>query len=88
VWCEIWALALREEHTLREFENRLLRKIFEPKKEVVTGEWRKLCNEELDSSYSLLIIVRVMKQRGMRWGEHVAHMGEIKKCIQNVGWKT
>jgi hypothetical protein len=56
------------------FENRVLRRIFGPKKDEVTGEWRKLHNEELDL-YCLPNIVRVIKSRRMRWAEHVARMG-------------
>jgi len=50
--CETWSLTLREEHRLREFENRVLRRIFEPKRDEITGEWRKLHNEELNDLYS------------------------------------
>jgi len=60
------------------FENRVLRRVFGPKKDKVTGEWRKLHNEELSDLYSLPNIVRVVKLRGMRWAWHVAHMGEGK----------
>jgi hypothetical protein len=58
---------LREEHRLRVFENRVLRRVFGPKRDEVTGEWRKLHNEELNYLYSLPIIVRVVKSRRMRW---------------------
>ena len=74
--CETWSLTLREEHRLRVFENRVLRRIFGPKREGVTGEWRKLHNEELNSLYSSPNIVRVIKSRRMRWAGHVARMGE------------
>ena len=57
------------------FENRLLRRIFGPKRDEVTGEWRKLHNEELNDLYSSFNIVRVIKSR-MRWREHVALCGE------------
>ena len=57
------------------FENRVLR-LFGPKRDEVTGEWRKLHNEELNDLYSLPYIVRVVKSRRMRWAGHVAHMGE------------
>jgi hypothetical protein len=59
--CETWSLTLREEHRLRVFENRVLRRIFGPKTDKVTGEWRKLHNEELHDLYSSPNIVRVIK---------------------------
>jgi hypothetical protein len=58
------------------FENRVLRKVFGPKRVEVTGEWRKLHNEKLNYLYSLPKIVRVVKSRRMRWAGHVARMGE------------
>jgi hypothetical protein len=58
------------------FENRVLRRVFGPKRDEVTGEWRKLHNENLNDLYSLLNIVRVVKSRRMRWAGHVARMGE------------
>jgi len=58
------------------FENRVLRRVFEPKMDEVTGEWRKLHNEELRDLYSLPNIVRLVKSRRMRWAGHVARMGE------------
>jgi hypothetical protein len=67
---------LREKRRLRVFENRVLRRVFEPKRDEVTGEWRKLHNEELNVLYSLPNIVRVVKSRRMRWAGHVARMGE------------
>ena len=60
------------------FENRVLRRVFGSKRDEVTGEWRKLHNEELRDLYSLPNIVRVVKSRRMRWAGHVAHMGEEK----------
>ena len=74
--CETWLLTLREERRLRVFENRVLRRVFGPKRDEVAGEWRKLHNEEMDDLYSLPNIVRVVKSRRMRWAGHVAHMGE------------
>jgi hypothetical protein len=61
---------------LRVFENWVLRRVFEPKRNEVTGEWRKLHNEELSDLYSLPNIARVVKSRIMRWAGHVARMGE------------
>jgi hypothetical protein len=58
------------------FENRVLRKVFGPKRDEVTGEWRKLHNEELNDLYSLPNIVRVVKSKRMRWARHVARMGK------------
>ena len=74
--CETWSLTLREEHRLRVFENRVLRRIFGPKREGVTGEWRKLHNEELNDLYSSPKILRVIKSRRMRFAGHVARMVE------------
>jgi hypothetical protein len=73
--CETWSLTLREENRQRVFENRVLRRIFGPKREE-DGSWRKLHNDELHSLYSSPNIVRVIKSRRMRWAGHVAHMGE------------
>ena len=64
--CETWSLTLREEHRLRVSENRMLRRIFGPKRDGVTGEWRKLHNEELNDLYCSPNIVRVIKSRIMR----------------------
>jgi len=74
--CENWSLSLREESRLRVFENMVLRRVFGPKKDEVTGEWRKLHNEELNDLYSLPNIVRVVKSRRMRWAGHVARICE------------
>jgi hypothetical protein len=66
---------LREERRLRVFENRVLRRIFGPKRDKVTREWRKH-NKEFNDLYSSPNIVQVIKSRKMRWAGHVAHMGE------------
>jgi hypothetical protein len=63
----MWSLTLREEHRLRMFENRVLRRIFEPKRDEVTEEWRKLCNEEHNVLYSSPSTVWVIKSRRMKW---------------------
>ena len=74
--CETWLLTLMEEHRLRVFENLVLRRVFGPKRDEVTEEWRKLHNEEFRDLYSLPNIVRVVKSRIMRWAWHVARMGK------------
>jgi hypothetical protein len=63
------------------FENRVLRRIFRPKRDEVTGEWIKLHNEELHDLYSQPNILRVIKSRIMRWAGHVARMRRIEACI-------
>jgi hypothetical protein len=85
--CETWSLTPREEQTLRMFENRVLRRIFGPKRDEATGEWRRLHNEELHDVYSSPNIIRVIKSRRMRWTEHVARMGE-KRYIQDFDGET
>jgi hypothetical protein len=67
---------LREKRRLRVFENRVLRRVFGPKRDEETGEWRMLLNEEPNDLYSVPNIVRVVKSRRMRWAGHVARMGE------------
>ena len=74
--CEAWSLTLREERKLRMFENMVLRKIFGSRRDEVTGEWRRLHNEELNDLYSSPNIVGVIKSRRMRWAGNVARMGE------------
>ena len=73
---ETWSLALREERRLMVFENRMLRGIFWPKGNELTGEWRKLHNEELNDLYCSPSIFRMIKSRRMRCAGHVAHTGE------------
>ena len=65
--CETWSLTMREERLVRVFENRVLRRIFGVKRDEVTGEWRKLHNEELNGLYSSPNIARVITSRRMRW---------------------
>jgi hypothetical protein len=79
---------LSEEHGLNVFQNRVLRRIFGPKRDEVTGGWRKLRNEELHGLYSSPSIVRVIKARRMRWAGHVARMGGGEGCIQHFGWEA
>jgi hypothetical protein len=74
--CETGAVTLREEQRLRVFENRVLRRIFGPKRDEVTEDWRRLRNEELNGLYSSPHIIRVIKSRRMRWTGHVARMGK------------
>jgi hypothetical protein len=73
--CETWSLTLREEHRLRVFENRVLRRIFGPKRDEVIGGWRKLHNEELHNLYCSRSIIRMITSRRMRWAGHVARLG-------------
>ena len=76
--CETWSLKLR----LRVFENRVLRRVFGPKRDEVTREWRKLHNEELRDLYSLPNIVRVVKSRRMKWAGYVTRMGEGRGVLR------
>ena len=79
--CETWSLKLRGERKLRVFENMVVRRIFGPRWDEVTGEWRRLHNEDLNDFYCSPNIVRVIKSRRMRWAGHVAHMGEERVRI-------
>jgi hypothetical protein len=69
-----WSLTIREQHRLRVFENRVLRRIFGPKRDKVIRDWRKLHNEELHNLYSSPSIIRIIKARRIRWAGHVARM--------------
>jgi hypothetical protein len=73
---------IKGEHKLREFENRVLRKISGSKRDGVTGGWRKLHNEELHNLYSSPSIIRIMKSMRMRWVGHVARMGEKRNVYR------
>jgi hypothetical protein len=86
--CKTWSLTLRDECRLRVFENRVLRRIFGPKRDEVTGEWRRLHNKELYALYSSPHTIWVMKSRRLRWAEHVALMGIEKRCMQGFGGET
>jgi hypothetical protein len=79
--CETWFLTLREEHRLRIFENRVLRRMFGPKRDEVTGGRRKL-HEDLHNLYSSPSIIRVTKSRRIRWAGHVARMGEKRNAYK------
>jgi len=74
--CETWLLTLRKKRKLRVFENKVLRRMFGSKRDEVTGEWRKLHNEELNDLYCSPNIVRMIKSRRIRWAGHVSRMGE------------
>jgi hypothetical protein len=74
--CETRSLTLREERRLRVFENRVLRRLFGPRRDEVTGVWRKIRNEGLNNLYCLPNTLRVIKSRRMRWAGHVARMEE------------
>ena len=76
--CETWSLILREERRPKVSENRVLRRILVPRREQVTGERRKLHNEELNDLYPSPNIIRVLKSRSMRWEGHVARTGDWK----------
>jgi hypothetical protein len=80
--CETWFLSLKEEHRLRMFENRVLRRIFGPKKEELTGDWGKLHSDELHILYSSQNIIRQIKSRRMRWAGHAARMGEERNVYR------
>jgi len=87
--CETWSLTLREERRLRVFEIRVLRRVFRPKRDEVTGEWGKLHYGELNDLYSSPSIVWVTKSRRMRWVGHVVHIGERRGIYRVVGcWGT
>jgi len=78
---------LRGERNLRVFENMVLRRIFGPRRDEITGEWRRLHNEELNDLYSSPNIVRVIKSSRMRWAGHVARMGEERGVYRVLAGK-
>ena len=80
--CETWSLTLREEHRLRVFENKVLRKIFGAKKDEITGECRKLHNAELNALYSLPNIIKNLKSRRLIWAGHVARMEQFRNAYR------
>jgi hypothetical protein len=86
--CETWSLILREERRLRVFENRVLRKIFGPKRDQVTRDWRKLHKKELNNRYSSPSIVKVIQSRRMRLAGGCSTYGEKDRRIQSFGGKT
>jgi hypothetical protein len=79
---ELWSVTVRGEHKLGVFENRVLRRIFGPKRGGETGGWRKLHNEELHNLYFLPSIIRILKSRRMRWAGHVARMEEKRNVYR------
>ena len=85
--CETWSLTLREECRLRMFENRVLRRIFGPKRVEARREWRKVHNEERNDLYSSPNINWVIKSRKMRWAEHVACIGVRRGACRILVWK-
>jgi hypothetical protein len=80
--CETWSLTLRDEHRLGVFENRVLRRIFGPRRDEVTGEWDKLHNEELHILYCFPSIIRQINSRRTRWAGHVVRMGEERNVYK------
>jgi PAS domain-containing protein len=75
-------VTLRDEHSGGVFENRVLRRIFGPKRDEVTGEWRKLHNEQLHDLYSSPSIIRIIKARRMRWAGHVIRIGQKRNAYR------
>ena len=80
--CETWSLTFREEHRLRVFENKVLRKIFGSKRDEIAGEWRKLHNAELHALYSSPNIIRNLKSRRLRWAGYVARMKQSRNAYR------
>jgi hypothetical protein len=86
--CETWWLTLREGCRLKVFENEVLRRIFGPKRDEVTREWRRLHNKELYALYSSPNTIRVIKSKRLRWAGHVARMGERRGAYRPLVGKT
>jgi hypothetical protein len=86
--CETLSLTLREECRLRAFKKKVLRRIFGPKRDEVTGEWRRLHNKELYALYSSPNIIRVIMSRRLRWAGHVARMGERRGAYRALVGKS
>jgi hypothetical protein len=85
---ETWSLKLREEPRLMVSGNRVLRRTSCPKRDEVTGEWRKVHNEELNDLYCSPNIVRMIKSKRMIWAEHVARIGERREVYGVLVWKS
>jgi hypothetical protein len=85
--CETWSLTLRKEHRLRVFENRVLRRVFGPKRDEVTGEREKMYKKELHILYSSPNIIRQIKSRRMSWAD-MWHAWERRETVKDVGGKT
>jgi hypothetical protein len=79
---ETWSLKLRKEHRLKAFENRILRRIFGPKRDGLTGGWIKLHNEDLHDLWLTPSIIRIIKSKRMRWAGHVARMAEKRNVYR------
>jgi hypothetical protein len=86
--CETWFLTLRKEYRLRVFENMVLTRLFGPKKDEATREWKRLHNEDVYDLYSSPNVIWVIKSRRIRCAGHVARMREQEKCIQGFGGET
>jgi hypothetical protein len=85
--CETWSVTVRDEHKLRVFEDRVLRRIFGPKRDGVTGGWTKPYNEELHNLHSSPSIIGIIKSRRLRWARHVARIGEKMNVCRLSGGK-